>query len=62
MRALKSYIYKKISPSLATRVREIPEYNLIVSGNNKKSRLLWEMVLLLRDNVAVDCYEKMSQS
>lgn len=46
MRALKSYIYKKISPSLATRVREIPEYNLIVSGNNKKSRLLWEMVQL----------------
>ena len=34
MKALESYIFKKISPSLATRVREIPEYNLIVSENN----------------------------
>ena len=34
MKVLRSYIYKKISPSLTTRVREIPEYNLIVSGND----------------------------
>lgn len=39
VRVLKSYIFKKISPSLATRVREIPEYNLIVSENIQKSIL-----------------------
>ena len=39
VRVLKSYIFKKISPSLATRVREIPEYYLIVPENIQKSIL-----------------------